>query len=124
MVSIGVRVRVAAGVVEDAVVLVKVEAVEVVVLIGVGFTGVAVVFIEASSNGFLVPNGVLGFTGVETEAALTGGFFAPSATLATLAIHACCQSRPASVDHVKSAGLHWSAVFCCSISSRADIIAG
>ena len=96
-----------AGVVEDAVVLVKVEAVKVVVLlIGEGFTGVVVVFVEAGGSGFLVPNGVLGFTSVETEAAFTGVFFAPSATLATLAIHAYRQSGSTSVDHIKSAGLH------------------
>ena len=107
MVPIGVRVRVAAGAVEDAMVLVKVEAVElVVVLIGIGFTGVVVVFVEAGGSGFLVPNGVLGFAGVETEAVFTGVSFAPSATLATLAIHACCQSGSTSVGHVRSAGLH------------------
>jgi hypothetical protein len=64
---------VAAGVVEDAM-----------VLIGIGFTGVVVVFVEAGGSDFLVPNGVLGFTGVETEAVFTGVFFAPSATLTTL----------------------------------------
>jgi len=107
LVPIGVRVRVAAGVVEDAVVLVRAEAVEVVTgLIGVGFTGVVVVFVEAGGSGFLVPNGVLGFTSVETEAAFTGVFFTPSATLATVAIHAYCQSGSNSVDHIKSAGLH------------------
>lgn len=75
----------AASVVEDAVVLVRAEAVEVVIgLIGVGFTGVVVVFVEAGGSGFLVPNGVLGFTSLETEAAFTGVSFAPSATLATL----------------------------------------
>jgi hypothetical protein len=106
LVPIGVRVRVTAGVVEDAMVLVKVEAVEVVVvLIGIGFTGVVVVFVEAGGSGFLVPNGVLGFTGVETEAVFTGLSFAPSATLATLAIHAWCQSGSTNVGHVKNAGL-------------------
>ena len=96
----------AAGAVEDAAVLVRVEAVEVVIgLIRVGFTGVVVVFVEAGGGGFLVPNGVLGFTGVETEAVFTGLSFAPSATLATLAIHAWCQSGSTNVGHVKNAGL-------------------
>lgn len=87
LVPIGVRVVVVLGVVVAAVVLDKLEAVEVVaVLAVVGFAGVVAIFVGAAGSGFLVPNGVLGFVGVEErEAAFTGGFFAPSATLATFA---------------------------------------